>query len=200
VAGSLTIAIVIAATFLWPSRSRASDDAEPVAGVRSTNAKIVAAVQDGLDGSEKFRALIRQIELYQGIVIVEEGNCPRRLRACLLLRVTKAAAFRVLFVHVNLRKASSDLVPLLGHEMMHAVEVLRERAVDTAVKMHHLFARIGVWSDDRMAFETPAATEMADLVSGELQQARAQRAREAAVQRVWVVETNGSTYLATTRR
>jgi hypothetical protein len=89
---NLALVLVTAATLLWPARSTASDGLESVAGVRSTNARIVAAVQDGLDSSEKFRSLVRQIEQFGGIVMIEEGKCPRRLRACLLMTVTKAAS------------------------------------------------------------------------------------------------------------
>jgi hypothetical protein len=198
VAATLALIVVITATFVWPLQSAASDDAQ-VAGVRSTNARIVAAVQDGLDSSEKFRSLVRQIEQFDGIVMIEEGTCPRRLRACLLVRVTKAASFRVLFVHLDLRKAASDLVPLLGHELMHAVEVLRERGVDTAAEMHHLFDSIGVWSAGAMTFETRAAIQAGDQVRGELK-AHARPARDAEEEFVWLVETDGRTYMATMRR
>ena len=199
-AANIALVVVAAATLLWPARSAASDGQETVAGVRSSNAKIVAAFQDGLDSSEKFRLLVRQIDQFGGIVMIEEGQCPRRLRACLLMTVTKAASFRVLFVHLDLRKASSDLVPLLGHELMHAVEVLRERGVDTAAEMHHLFDSIGVWSGGRVSFETRAAIEVGDQVRSELQKARARPAREAEQERVWVFESDGRTYLSMTRR
>jgi hypothetical protein len=191
VAATLILIVVIGATFLWPPQSAAASDALQVAGVRSTNARIVAAVQDGLDSSEKFRSLVRQIEQFDGIVMLEEGHCPRRLRACLLVKVTKAASFRVLFVHLDLRKASSDLVPLLGHELMHAVEVLRERGVDTAAEMHHLFDSIGVWSGGAMAFETQAAIKASDQVRGEVQKARARPPRHAEEELVWVVDLAG---------
>jgi hypothetical protein len=199
VAATLIAIVVIGATFLWPAMSAASDDVSAVAGVRSTNPRIVAAVQDGLGASEKFRSIVRQIEQYQGIVMVEEGKCPRRLRACLLVRVTKAASFRVLFVYVDLRKAATDLVPLLGHELMHAAEVLRERGVDTAAEMHHLFDDIGVRSDVRNSFETRAAIEAGDQVRGELQKARARPPLGAEEELVRVVETDGGTYMATMR-
>jgi hypothetical protein len=196
VAASLTLIVVIAATLLWPARSAAADGEQGVGGVRSTNATIVAAVQDGLDVSDQFRALVRQVERFKGIVMIEEGKCPRRLRACLLVRVTKAASFRVLFVHLDLRKASSDLVPLLGHELMHAVEVLRERWVDTAAEMHHLFDSIGIWSGSRMLFETRAAIEAGDHVRGDLRKARAQPIRAAEEESVWVVDLAGWDRLA----
>jgi hypothetical protein len=199
VAATLILIVVIVATFSWPARSAASDGHEVVAGVRSTNAKIVAALQDGLDLSKKFRSLVHDIERYQGIVMVEEGQCPRRLRACLLVKLTKAGVFRVLFVHIDLRKATSDLVPLLGHELMHAVEVLRESGVDTAAEMHHLFESIGIWSLGRTSFETKAAIDAGDYVRGELQKARAQPGRDAEEERVWVVQSDGRTYLAMTR-
>jgi hypothetical protein len=165
--------------------------------VRSTNATIVAAVQEGIDSSATFRSLVQQVERFAGIVMIEEGKCPRRLRACLLVRVTKAASFRILFVNIDLRKASSGLIPLLGHELMHAVEVLRERGVDTDAEMHHLFDSIGVLSSGRVSFETRAAIEAGDHVTGELQRARAQPVRDE--ERVWIVETDGRTYMATMR-
>jgi hypothetical protein len=199
VAATLAFIVVIAATLLWPTAGAASERLETVAGVRSTDARIMAAVQDGLDSSKKFRSLIRDIERYGGIVMVEEGQCPRRLRACLLVKVTKAASFRVLFIQIDVRKAPSDLVPLLGHELMHAVEVLRERGVDTSSEMYHLFDSIGVWSGGRVAFETRAAIEAGDHVRGEMQKARAQPPGEAEDERVWVVETDGRTYLAMRR-
>jgi hypothetical protein len=196
----VAVILVIVATCVWPSDGLASDGWHAVAGVRSTDARIVAAVQDGLDSSEKFRSLVRQIEQFDGIVMVEEGKCPRRVRACLLVRVTKAAAFRVLFVHIDLPKTGSDLVPLLGHELMHAVEVLRERGVDTAAEMHHLFDSIGVWSGGRMSFETRSAIEAGDRVRADLQKARARPADAAEEALVWVLETDGRTYMSMMRR
>jgi hypothetical protein len=199
VAATLAFTVVIAATLLWPTAGAASDRLEAVAGVRSTDARIVAAVQDGLDSSEKFRSLVRDIERYKGIVMVEEGKCPRRLRACLLVKLTKAASFRVLFIQIDVRKAPSDLVSLLGHELMHAVEVLREPGVDTASEMHHLFDSIGVWSGGRVAFETRAAIETGDQVKGEMQKARAQPGPDAEEERVWVVQSDGRTYVSMVR-
>ncbi len=121
-----------------------------------------------MERSGRFRTLVADIERYEGIVYVEEGRCNGRARACLLVRLTRVPPFRILFVYVDFRGLDGNLIPLLGHELMHAVEVLRERNVDTDADVYHLFAKIGLWSSGRMAFETAAAVAASDDIHAEL--------------------------------
>jgi len=135
--------------------------------VRSNSARIVDAIALGVERSATFRGLVDTIDATDGLVFVEEGRCGHSgIRACLLLSVTIAGPHRLLRILVKPNKAPGcELVEVIGHELQHAVEVLRERRIRSDLQIHNFFDTLAraVW--DR--FETDEAIDAGFAVARE---------------------------------
>ena len=144
-----------------------AQDTAPVPRVRSNSARIVDAIARGVERSATFRGLVDTIDATDGLVFVEEGRCGHSgIRACLLLSVTIAGPHRLLRILVETNKAPGcELVEAIGHELQHAVEVLRERRIRSDLQIHNFFDTLAraVW--DR--FETDEAIEAGFAVARE---------------------------------
>ena len=126
--------------------------------VRTESARISSAIAEGTDRSATFRRLVAEIDGSDGLVYVEEGECGHSVTACLLMSVTIAGPSRVLRIRVAPRKAPGcELVELVGHELQHAVEALREPGVRSNAQMFHFFDGIGRTGSGR--FETADALD-----------------------------------------
>ncbi len=141
--------------------------------VRSHSARIVDAIARGVERSATFRGLIDTINATDGLVFVEEGRCGHNTRACLLLSVTIAGPHRLLRIVVETNKAPGcELVETVGHELQHAVEVLRERHIRTDAQIHYLFDMLAA-GNRKMAravsgrFETDEASDAGFAVARE---------------------------------
>ena len=134
--GALMGAVCVAAVQVVTAQDTAT-----VPRVRSHSARIVDAIARGVERSATFRGLVHTIDATDGLVFVEEGRCARSgIRACLLLSVTIAGPHRVLHIVVETNKAPGcELVETIGHELQHAVEVLRERHIRTDPQIHNFF-------------------------------------------------------------
>jgi hypothetical protein len=100
---------------------------------------------------------------------VEEGTCGHGVRAC-FMTVTLARPNRILRVNVDPRKAGSDLVWLIGHELRHIVEVLSDRTVTSQVDLYFFYGHMGQEQNGGRAFETVAAIEAGEAIRVEVRQ------------------------------
>jgi hypothetical protein len=147
---------ILAALSLAPADAKAAQEAQVFPRVRTDSAIIGTAIAEGTDRSETFRRLVNEIGASDGLVYVEEGECGHSVNACLLMLVTIAGPSRVLHIRANPRKAPDcELVELIGHELRHAVEALREPRVQSSSQIYHFFSRIGPTGLGR--FETAEA-------------------------------------------
>jgi hypothetical protein len=134
--------------------------------VRSENPSIAALIHDATGWSTTFRGLIETIAATDGLVYVEDGKCGHNVRACLVLSVQVAGPFRLLRVLVNSRgKADCDLVASIGHELQHAIEVLRDPHVTDMHSAYSFFEHEGPTGSGR--FETEAAIHVGHHVGDE---------------------------------
>jgi hypothetical protein len=116
--------------------------------------------------STTFRGLIETIAATDGLVYVAEGTCRSSVRACLVLSVKVAGPFRLLRVLVNSRgKTDCDLMASIGHELQHAIEVLRNSHVTDMRSAYSFFEHEGATGSGR--FETAAAIEVGHHVGVE---------------------------------
>ena len=126
-----------------------AQDTPTVPRVRSHSARIVDAIAQGVERSATFRGLIDTIDATDGLVFVDDGRCGHSgIRACLLLSVTIAGPHRLLRIIVETKKAPGcELVEAVGHELQHAVEVLRKRHIRTDPQIRNLFDTLArpVW-------------------------------------------------------
>jgi len=70
--------------------------------VRSDNAAIVALIEEANQRSATFHRLLDTLNASDGIVLIQEGDCPHGERAC-FVNVTMAGARRVMWVKVQVR-------------------------------------------------------------------------------------------------
>jgi hypothetical protein len=126
-------------------------------------------LDEGINRSVTFRALVRRIDRTDGIVYVQCGSCSiSAAQACLMLSVHEAAHNRYLSIHVRPGRGESDTrIAFIGHELQHAIEVLDARWVRTSADAYALFIRIGSAESIR-SFETAEAVRIGAVVAEEL--------------------------------
>jgi len=145
--------------------------------VRSENPPIAQLIADAPGLSATFRNLVTAIDATNGIVYVESGRCGRSARACLVLNMQVAGPNRILRVVVTTRRDREELIGSIGHELHHALEILRDPEITTSAAMFfHFFGRSS-FSPNR--FETDGAIQAGRRIEDELRD-RAKVLREEA--------------------
>jgi hypothetical protein len=141
-------------------------DRSPAPRVRSSNPYIRAMIDEATRRSATFRSLVTGIEATNGIVYVEQGSCLHTDGACLSLNVTSAGDYRMLRVIVDARRPDWDVMEAIGHELMHALEVLGDRGLKDTAGVYEFYAqgRQGV----SRPFETKEAIEAGYAVRREV--------------------------------
>ena len=166
-----------AATLEGPQMVRRADALDPPR-VRTDDPELKQVISQATEWSATFRRLVEMIQRTDGIVFVQKGHCGHGVRSCLLLSVAVAGPNRLLRIFLDPRKSGEDLVPSLGHELQHAIEMLRNPAVVDAKSMYQFLHRTAVTLGGP-TFETLAAIEAGMAVKGEIARYRSQRAGEA---------------------
>lgn len=127
-------------------------------------------LEDGLRRSPSLAALVADLRESDVVVYVDLEGDERQLLGALRFM---GAAGGTRFVRVWLQPRSSDheLVPLLAHELQHAVELARTPSARSPEAFEALFQAIGR-SGRPGRYETGAAQEVAERVRGELRTGR----------------------------
>ena len=105
------------------------------------------------------------------MVYVEPGACRHGVRAC-LVKVTSAGGYRFVFVKVDTARAEAKLMAAIGHELHHAIEILREPAVTDQASMLFFHSKKGERIHTSNTFETAAAIAAGDAVADEIRRFR----------------------------
>ena len=131
----------------------------PLVRVRSNDPAFTAVIQQAAERSPLFRRLIATIDATDGLVYVDEGKCGHSVAACLTLSVKVAGPYRLLRILVDLqrRKRDCDLMASIGHELHHAIELLREPNVRDYHAAFSFFEREGPTDREKGRFETAEA-------------------------------------------
>ena len=176
----LRVAVLVAVSWAmaaWPAS--ACDESTPWR-VRSLDPKIVETLREGDRLSASFHRLRVRIDQSDGVVYLENAPCPvTHLQSCLLHHVGLAGGgkYRYLRIHVNLDSfalhglAVRDLIPIVGHELQHAVEVLDDPNARSAVGILGLLLRLGEplqLAREGTAYETPEAQKMEKQIAEEV--------------------------------
>lgn len=133
--------------------------------VRSESPFIATAIASAVERSVTFEQLLASIQGTDGLVYVEEGLCGHGVRACLSLSIKMAGPFRLLRIMVDRRGSECALISSIGHELQHAIEVLRDPHVTDMHLMYSFFERQG--SSGLGRFETEAANRVGLRVGNE---------------------------------
>lgn len=175
----MALLATFAATGIGPTGTSA--DWTDVARVRSDNPRIVALIARGNRESRTFQTITEGIIASDGIVYVQEGECPDGADAC-LLGVTAAGPRRILWVRVSLTsgRADEDVIASIAHELRHVQEVLDVRSIRSTAQMQLYYRRIGR-RGSRRGYETAAAQRAGSAVHSEM---RVSARSKACVQRI----------------
>jgi hypothetical protein len=159
---------VVTMLLLGGARAAAALPPDGLPRVRSSHAYLRAMIDEAIQRSSTFRALVEAIEATNGIVYVEHGSCGHSVRACLSLSVTPAAEFRILRVLVDARQPDWEVMASIGHELRHALEVLGETTATTSEAVYLVYVREGATTAGGTAFETAAATRAGNAVKNDV--------------------------------
>jgi hypothetical protein len=141
--------------------------------VRSEDPTITALIAQASEWSATFHAFLDIIDRSDGLVYIERGRCRHGGAACMSLIVKLAGPNRMLRIVIDHRKARCDLnlMASIGHELWHAIEVLREPSLRSYAHLYHFFSRDGRHTERAGSFgawETPAAINAGFTVLEEL--------------------------------
>src|SRR5262249_55876734 len=122
--------------------------------VRSTDPSMSRLIEEAITRSPMFKRLVATVESFNGVVYIEPGLCPGRIRACLPMWMVSSGSNRFMRIVVDRRQLESDaqVTGVIGHELQHAIEVLSDRFVTDNTKMYFFFRRHAPTAKDR--FET----------------------------------------------
>jgi hypothetical protein len=134
--------------------------------VRSSHPYIRAMIDEAMRRSATLHALVQAIEVTNGIVYVENGSCLHTGGGCLSLNLTPAGDYRILRVIVDARRPDWDVMEAIGHELTHALEVLRNPGLKDTASVYEFFAQ-GRQGVDR-PFETNEALDAGYAVRREV--------------------------------
>jgi hypothetical protein len=139
--------------------------------LRSSNGKLADLVGRATERSATFRTLTAAIQASNGIVYVETGSCGHGVRACLKIWMQVSGPTRFLRIAIDTKTRPSELEIMrsLGHELQHAVEVLKEPSIKNGPTMFNYMKRMAPTDSDR--FETTAAVHAGNAVYDELREA-----------------------------
>ena len=136
--------------------------------VRSTNARVAKMLELGARRSSTFAGLLAAIGRTDVIVYVEAGDTmPSKVDGRLAL-VPVANSQRYLRIEVRTTLPREELIPLIAHELRHALEVAEEPCVWDQAGMAELYRRIGETSGGVHAYDTAGARETGRQVRVEL--------------------------------
>jgi hypothetical protein len=151
--------------------------------VRSEDPTITALVAQASEWSPTFRGFLNTIGQSDGIVYVERGRCRHGGPACTYMNVTLAGPNRILRIVIDPRRADCDLklMSSLGHELWHAIEILREPSLRSYADLYSFYSRFGHHTPGESshgAWETHEAIKAGFTVFDEVRASAPARVRE----------------------
>jgi len=143
--------------------------------VRTTDRRLVAAVDRGLRDSPTFRALVNRINASDVVVYVNadwETMLPPGLDGRLTF-LSATGGFRYVVVRVNTKLSTPRLVSLLGHELQHAREIADSDAIVDSISLAREYGvRLGYrnrnTTREYQTFDSEAAIRTGEQVLREL--------------------------------
>jgi len=169
-ARNLTVAMVITvATVVMPQATRAVDAvsaAPSMAHIRTSDARVEAAIQSALERSATFRKMVAIIDASDSYVYVEGGKCSHGVRGC-FVSVSASTTTRYMRVIVDSRLGELELTGLIAHELRHTIEVIAEPSIRSSEAKYYFYERTAMHTADGI-YETQAAILAGEVVQAEV--------------------------------
>lgn len=142
----------------------------PERHVRATETRILALIDDGLSRSPTFRRLVAALNESDVVVYIERKRTRQALGGYLAHHIVAQGNYRYLRIAVDTQGSQGRLVPLLAHELQHAVEIAQAPQVRDAATLEQLFVQLAVkfGCGGTTCYETQAAKDVEHIVSDEL--------------------------------
>ena len=142
--------------------------------VRTTDPKIRELFEAGMSRSATFRRLVDLLDHSDVIVYAEPKMTRQALGGYLSHSIVRGGDYRYVHIAVDVRGASGRLVPLLAHELQHAIEIAEHPDVRDAQSVEQLFDRLAITfgCGSTTCSETQAAKDVETTVGAELKAAR----------------------------
>jgi hypothetical protein len=136
--------------------------------IRPLQAEMAAVIESGVQRSPTFRALVEEIERSDVVVYVYGSPHLSRYVGGGLSFVGASPSMRYLKVVLRFDLTPTEMVWMLGHELQHAVEVVRNPGVRTEEAFLRLYLDIGMHGALDHTFETADAQDAGRQVRREL--------------------------------
>jgi hypothetical protein len=142
--------------------------------VRTTDARVTQLFQEGMSRSATFRRLVEILDNSDLVVYIDVKTTRQALGGYLSHNIVVTGAYRYLHVAVDVQGASGRLVPLLAHELQHAVEVSADPNARDERTLQQLFERLAIpfGCGGSTCSETQAAKDVETAVLTEVKAAR----------------------------
>jgi hypothetical protein len=142
--------------------------------VRTDDPQLRKLISRGLTESPTFLEIVSQIDQLSGLVFVVASQCGKlsELSACLDHDVRERGGFRYLRVNMLPGEPEARQLPLLAHELQHALEVLSDESATSQENVAKLYERIGRRLPGVGNFETDAALRVQKAVVREMRSYR----------------------------
>lgn len=140
--------------------------------VRALTPRLAEALESGARRSSTFQRLLSTLQQRDVIVQFLEEPDLRPPTAAQLMIVPVAGEVRFVRVQVANRRQGDDLVALLGHELVHAIEIAREPQVRDGETLKALYTRIGFGLERLLQYDTVEANVVERRIRRELEEER----------------------------
>lgn len=142
--------------------------------VRTGEPKIIALMDIGLARSPTLRRLVKALDQSDVIVYVEPKLTRQALGGYMTHSVVTAGGHRYLRVMIDVGGANGRVVPLLAHELQHAVEVSQDPDARDSDGLERLFRRLAIafGCGSSTCLETQAAKDVEATVRLQMKTAR----------------------------
>jgi len=138
--------------------------------VRGLEPALQALIEKGVSRSRTFRRLVAELGTTDVIVHLRQQRMPAGFRGFLMHHVLESNGVRYLRIGIDPRGADGRVIPLIAHELQHALEVARVPAVGRSIEIATFFDTIAdVQCRNTTCSETRAAIAIQAAVRKELE-------------------------------
>jgi hypothetical protein len=138
--------------------------------IRTTEPVIAALIKSGLATSPTFQRLAAALDTSNVIVYVEPKMTRGALGGYLDHRIHAAGGFRYLRIAIDIHGSERRLIPVLAHELQHAVEVAHDAGAVDLESVRQVFDALNISIGcGATCYETQAAIDVESRVCAELE-------------------------------
>lgn len=137
--------------------------------VRGLDPALQALIEKGMSRSPTFRRLVTELGTTDVVVHLRQQRMPDGFRGFLMHHVLESNGVRYLRIGIDARGPDGRVIPLIAHELQHALEVARTPEVGRSIDIAKFFETIADFQcRNATCSETRAAIAIQESVRKEL--------------------------------